>query len=54
MRRAPELHIQEWVNTDKEFTLQSLRGRVVLLEAFQMLCPGCVSHAPIECQGLRP
>ena len=41
---APELQVSEWLNTDKPITLQSLRGRVVLLHAFQMLCPGCVAH----------
>jgi peroxiredoxin len=41
---APELKVSEWVNTPEPLTLASLRGRVVVLEAFQMLCPGCVSH----------
>ncbi len=42
---APELQASEWLNTDEPVSLDRLRGRVVLLEAFQMLCPGCVSHA---------
>jgi len=33
-----------WFNSDP-LDLDRLRGRVVVLEAFQMLCPGCVSHA---------
>jgi peroxiredoxin len=41
----PELHVQAWLNTSTAITLQKLKGRVVLLLAFQMLCPGCVSHA---------
>lgn len=41
---APELQTSYWLNTDKDITLESLRGRVVVIEAFQMLCPGCVSH----------
>jgi len=41
---APELHVSQWFNTDTPPTLASLRGRVVVLHAFQMLCPGCVSH----------
>lgn len=41
---APALHISQWFNTPEPITLESLRGRVVLLHAFQMLCPGCVSH----------
>ncbi len=41
---APEWHISDWLNTKKPLSLASLRGQVVLIEAFQMLCPGCVSH----------
>jgi peroxiredoxin len=41
---APELAVSQWFNTPGPLTLASLRGRVVLLHAFQMLCPGCVAH----------
>ena len=41
---APELQVSEWINTDQPITLKDLRGRVVVLHAFQMLCPGCVQH----------
>jgi peroxiredoxin len=41
---APELAVSRWFNTREPLTLAGLRGRVVLLHAFQMLCPGCVSH----------
>lgn len=41
----PELQVSEWFNTDQDITVASLRGKVVVLEAFQMLCPGCVLHA---------
>lgn len=41
---APELDVAEWLNTDNAIQLRDLRGKVVLVEAFQMLCPGCVSH----------
>lgn len=41
---APELMVTKWFNTDKDITLAGLRGKVVVIEAFQMLCPGCVSH----------
>tara|TARA_R110002096_G_scaffold77896_12_gene183600 strand:- start:120197 stop:120718 length:522 start_codon:yes stop_codon:yes gene_type:complete len=50
MNYAPELVVQEWLNTKEELTLKSLRGRVVLIEAFQMLCPGCVAHALPQAQ----
>lgn len=39
---APELKTVSWLNTPHPITLTSLRGKVVLLHAFQMLCPGCV------------
>lgn len=42
---APELETIDWLNTDEPVLLDALRGKVVLIEAFQMLCPGCVSHA---------
>jgi peroxiredoxin len=41
---APELQTSHWLNADSPISLASLRGRVVVLHAFQMLCPGCVSH----------
>ena len=41
---APELVVTRWFNTGANPTLADLRGEVVVIEAFQMLCPGCVSH----------
>ena len=41
---GPPWQISEWLNSPQPVTLASLRGRVVVLHAFQMLCPGCVSH----------
>ena len=41
--QAPELSVAQWFNSEP-LTLAALRGRVVLLHAFQMLCPGCVAH----------
>jgi len=43
LRPAPELDVAQWFNTPEPLTLASLRGRVVVLHAFQMLCPGCVA-----------
>lgn len=42
LQRAPELDVIQWFNTEEPPTLAGLRGRVVVLHAFQMLCPGCV------------
>jgi hypothetical protein len=39
---APEWQVEQWFNTDTPLTLAGLRGRVVMVVAFQMLCPGCV------------
>lgn len=47
---APELSISEWLNAAAPLTLAGLRGRPVLLHAFQMLCPGCVSHGTPQTQ----
>jgi peroxiredoxin len=41
---APEFAVTHWFNTPKPITLAGLKGKVVLLHAFQMLCPGCVTH----------
>ncbi len=45
VERPPELEVEHWLNSDAPISLESLTGRVVVLEAFQMLCPGCVSHS---------
>lgn len=51
--QAPELQCTQWFNTDAPVTLAALRGKVVVIEAFQMLCPGCVSHGLPQVQKLR-
>ena len=43
--KPPELSVTRWFNTADPLPLASLKGRVVALVAFQMLCPSCVSHA---------
>ena len=42
---APELRVERWFNAEEPIALAGLRGRIVMLHAFQMLCPGCVAHA---------
>lgn len=49
---APELSVDEWLNSEP-LTLDSLRGKVVVLEAFQMLCPACVTHSLPQAQRVR-
>lgn len=41
---APELQVSEWLNAEEPVILADLRGQVVVIEAFQMLCPGCIHH----------
>lgn len=41
--RAPDWKIGRWFNADAPPKLETLRGRVVALHAFQMLCPGCLA-----------
>ncbi len=40
----PELQTTGWINTEQPLSLKALRGRVVVVSAFQMLCPGCIEH----------
>lgn len=42
--KPPELAASRWFNSPEPLSLAKLKGRVVVVEAFQMLCPGCVSH----------
>ena len=41
---TPDWTVAEWLNSDRPLTLSGFQGRIVVLEAFQMLCPGCVAH----------
>ncbi len=50
---APPLTVREWLNVTKQLDLEAVRGRVVLIEAFQMLCPGCVSHGLPQAKRVR-
>lgn len=47
---APDWQVSRWFNTDSPLTLASLRGKVIALHAFQMLCPGCVSGGVPQAQ----
>lgn len=50
---APPLQASQWFNTPRPLSLEALRGRVVVLHAFQMLCPGCVSHGLPQAQAVH-
>jgi hypothetical protein len=47
---APAWDTREWFNAPRGVQLADLRGRVVVLHAFQMLCPGCVQHGLPQAQ----
>jgi peroxiredoxin len=49
-RAAPPWSTREWFNTERAIQLADLRGKVVLLHAFQMLCPACVHHGLPQAQ----
>jgi len=44
LANAPALEVSYWLNVSTPVNLESLRGRVVVIEVFQLLCPGCVHH----------
>jgi thiol-disulfide isomerase/thioredoxin len=50
---APEWDVVTWFNTERELSLTDLRGEVVVIEAFQMLCPGCVAHGIPQAQRVQ-
>lgn len=40
---APDLETSAWLNVTTPLNLSELRDKVVVIHAFQMLCPGCVA-----------
>ncbi len=50
---ATEWSVQHWLNTEVPLSLAALRGKVVVLHAFQMLCPGCVVHGLPQAQRIH-
>lgn len=49
---APPWHVSRWFNS-APLTLHDLRGRVAVVHAFQMLCPGCAAQALPQMQRVR-
>ncbi|MCX4029866.1 redoxin domain-containing protein [Endozoicomonas sp. SM1973] len=52
-RKAPELIVDQWLNTQHPLSLAKLKGKVVVVFAFQMLCPGCVEHSLPQAKRVR-
>ena len=50
---APAWQTTEWFHAPAGLQLADLRGRVVVLHAFQMLCPGCVQHGLPQAQRIQ-
>ena len=50
---APELAVDRWLNHAGALDLAGLTGEVVVIEAFQMLCPGCVAHGLPQAQRIQ-
>lgn len=49
----PAWKVVQWFNTQQALELDDLRGKVVMLHTFQMLCPACVLHATPQAQRVR-
>lgn len=47
---APAWITTDWLNTPSPLSLDGLRGQVVMLHAFQMLCPACVARGLPQAQ----
>ena len=41
----PEIIASQWFNAPEPLSLKKLKGKVVVLVAFQMLCPGSLRHS---------
>jgi peroxiredoxin len=50
---APELQVHTWYNTDRPLYLADLTDRVVVLVAFQVLCPKSLSHGVPQAQRIH-
>lgn len=49
----PEWSIREWLNAPSAPKVADLRGRVIVVHAFQMLCPGCVARGLPQAKRVR-
>lgn len=50
MPNHPPFHAETWLNTERPLALPDFYGRVLAVEVFQMLCPGCVMHGLPQAQ----
>ncbi|MDO5670998.1 MAG: TlpA disulfide reductase family protein [Corynebacterium sp.] len=47
-----DFDVTEWFNSDP-LSVEELHGKVVVVEFFQMLCPGCVNHSLPQAQSVH-
>lgn len=47
---APPLLTSSWLNTPGPLDIPDFHGKILVIEAFQMLCPGCVAHGLPQAQ----
>lgn len=47
---APPLVATDWLNSPKPLDIPDFAGRVLVIHAFQMLCPGCVAQGLPQAQ----
>ena len=52
-RPAPEIVASAWLNTSEPLSLETLKGRVVILYAFQQKCEGCLHSALPQAKALH-
>lgn len=45
LKQAPKLSISSWLNSKQAISLENYYGKIVIIYAFQMLCPGCIQHS---------
>jgi len=52
-KKAPPWQVEGWLNSDHPLSIDELKGKVIVLHAFQMLCPGCVAHGLPQAQRIH-
>ena len=51
--RPPEITALRWLNSDKKHALKDYKGKVIVVAAFQILCPGSVKFGLPQATRLR-
>jgi len=52
-RPAPDWRIAEWIGPGAPSGIAALRGKVIVVHAFQLLCPACVHHGIPQAQRIQ-